>query len=397
MIRNNLNTFRYYKPTTVLYGNGQFAMLGSETKKYGQTALLVRDNGPLEKMGIFAAAKKNMEDAGLRVVELDGITANPRLTRIDDGIVLARQEKADVVIAVGGGSTIDTAKAIALGVPYEGDVWDFFSGKAKAVKALPVGVVTTIAGTGSETDDTSVVSCDRPGYPKGKWDSFSALSYPKFAIMDPELHVSVPKRLTAAGMADAISHASEAYFFDRTYTPFIDQYVEGLVKSIIDCEPVLDDPSNLDLRGMLCWTTSLAIDGLGNCGRHFNEMGWPAHLIHAGIAAVTDARHGDGLAILLPACCAQLNKTDPSKNKRFGQAVFGIKQTDGITDTMVGEEMVRRMRDLYQKWGLPITLKEIGVRRDQFAEIIENILSHPGRNPAVTKEYVEEILESCYE
>ena len=395
-MKNNLNAFRYYKPTTVLYGCGTFAQLGEETKKYGKKAMLIKDNGPLEKLGVFQKALNYLEDAGISTVVLDGITANPRLTKIDEGIALGREELVDIVIAVGGGSIIDTAKAIALGIPYDGDVWDFFSGKAKAIEALPVGVVTTIAGTGSETDDTSVVSCDREGYPKGKWDSFSSLSYPKFAIMDPELHVSVPSRLTAAGMADAISHASEAYFFDASETPFIDQYVEGLVKTIIDCEPVLKEPDNLDLRGILCWTTSLAIDGLGNCGRHFSQMGWPAHLIHAGISAVTDARHGDGLAVLLPACCALINEENAIKTSRFGRKVFGIDPHGRRSDYEVGKEMVAKMREIFVHWGLPVTLTELGVNREQLPEIIDNIMQHPGRPAAVTREYVVKVLESCF-
>ncbi len=126
-------------------------------------------------------------------------------------------------------------------------------------------------------------------------------------------------------------------------------------------------------------------------------MGWPAHLIHAGIAAITDARHGDGLAVLLPACCALLNETDATKTSRFGREVFGIEQPDGVSDREVGQEMVRRMRALYASWGLPVTLKELGVRREQLPEIIENIMAHPGRAAAVTRAYVEAVLESCFE
>ena len=387
--------FRYCKPTCVIYGNGEFASLGKEAAKWGSRALLVKDAGPLEQLGVYDKARRYLQQSGLRVFELGGITSNPRLSKIDEGIALAKKENIDIIIAVGGGSCIDTAKTIALGAADELDVWDFFCGRRTPTASLPVGVVTTIAGTGSETDDTAVVSYDREE-PHAKWDCFSFLNYPKFAILDPQLHVTVPRGLTAAGMADAISHAAEAYFFDDTVEPFLDQYVEGLVRTIISCDRVLEEPDNLELRGMLCWCTSLAIDGLGNVGRKLHPVtSWPGHLVLAGVTAVNDTHHGKGMAVMLPACCELVNETNPVKTARFAREVFGLKEADGMTERALGKAGVDRLRQMYRSWGLPVTLPELGVQKSQVPQIVEAVMRHPGRGK-VTQEYVEQLLDKCF-
>lgn len=385
-----MNYFTYYKPTKVIYGPGEFSNLGKHAAMYGTRALLLQDVGPLEELGIYAKAQKSLEDAGLSVVVMKGITANPKLTKIDEGIELARKEKIDIIIAVGGGSTIDTAKAIGLGVPYEGDVWDFFCYKAVPKASIPIGVVSTIAGTGSETDNTAVVTNDR-SEKHHKWESYCDLSLPKFAIMDPELHITVPARLTAPGMADSITHACEAYMFDWTPAPFQDQYVEGLVKTIISCEDVLQQPDNVELRGLLCWTSSLAIDGYGNLGRNRNPLcNWPAHFVQAGIGAVNDSRHGDGLAVLLPAVMEYANKVNPCKTKRFAINVFGVDPT-GKTDAEVGAEGIRSLRALFTKWGLPHCLTDLGITKDKYDAVVDNLLQHPHLGK-MDEAFIREIL-----
>ncbi len=385
-----MNSFTYYKPTRIIHGNGEFNKLGQMAALYGKRALLLEDVGPLEELGVYARAIQYLEEAGLSVVYLKGITANPKLTKIDEGIKFAREEKVDIIIAVGGGSAIDTAKSIALGVPYDGDVWDFFTYKAVPQSALPVGVVSTIAGTGSETDNTSVVTNDRTIDPE-KWECYCDLAIPRFAIMDPELHATVPPRLTAPGMADSITHAAEAYFFDWTPAPFQDQYVEGLVKTIISCEGVLEDPGNLELRGLLCWTSSLAIDRYGNVGRYRNPLtNWPAHFVQSAIGAMQDSRHGDGLAVLLPAVMMYANRVNPCKTKRFAINVFGVDPT-GKTDQEIGMEGIKLLQDKFMAWGLPITLQQLGVSKDLYPAIKEKLLRHPHCGK-LNNEFFDEVL-----
>ena len=390
-----MEKFCYCKPTKVIYGAGEFSKLGAEAAAWGRKALLVKDAGPLEELGIYRRARRYLEAEGITVLELEGITSTPRLTKIDEGIALAKDAHIELVIAVGGGSCIDTAKAIALGAADSGDVWDFFCGRRTPKAALPVGVATTIAGTGSETDDTAVVSYDR-SEPHAKWDCFSFLNYPKFAILDPELHVTVPRSLTAAGMADAISHAAEAYFFDFSDEPFQDQYVEGLVRTIISCQDVLNRPDDLELRGRLCWCASLAIDGLGNLGRRAHPVSsWPGHLVLAGITAVSDTHHGKGMAVMLPACCETANEENPVKTARFAREVFGIQQAPGMTDRELGQLGIDRLRSLYKSWGLPTTLPELGVQRAQLPQILEAVRQHPGKGN-MTAAQAENLLSKCF-
>lgn len=392
-----MEPFEYCKPTRVLFGPGTYAELGSQAAALGKTALLVQDGGPLEGLGVFKRAAGGLEAAGVRVFQLPGVQPNAHLTKIDEGIAICKREGVEVVLGVGGGSTIDSAKAIALGAVYPGDVWDFFSGKAKPAGALPIGAVSTIAGTGSETDGSAIVSNDRPGRQGGKWNVFSPHAYPAFAILDPALHVSVPRRLTAAGMADAIAHACEAYMYDFSVQPFLDEYVELLARCVIGCEAVLERPEDVELRGRLCWLSSLCIDGLGGVGRRVNPMArWPAHAIQAGLGAVTNTRHGDGLAVLLPACFLQVNEEDPIKTKRFATQVLHVAEEPGASDRQTGRRGVLALRALYEKWGLPTTLKGLGVRYDQLPAVADSVMAYPGRG-MIRREYVQSILESCYE
>ncbi len=388
--------FSYCKPTRIVFGPGRLDELGKETARIGKTALLVQDGGPLEELGILKRATQSLISEGVRCVALSGVLPNPRLTKIDEGIAICKRMPIDIVIGIGGGSAIDSAKAIALGAMYDGDVWDFYSGKAVPQKALPIGAVSTIAGTGAETDGSSIVSNDRPGGGHTKWNVFSPHAYPAFAIMDPGLHVSVPKSLTAAGMADAIAHACEAYMFDFSVQPFMDEYVELLVRCIIECEPLLQRLDDISLRGQVCWYSSQAIDGLGGVGRQINPMArWPAHAIQAGVGTVTNTRHGDGLAVLLPACFLALNEENSVKTSRFAQKAMKITVETGMTDQQIGLAGILALKKLFQKWGLPTSLRELGVTQAQLGPIADAVMEYPGRG-LIRREYVEKILNSCY-
>ncbi|MDR0841386.1 MAG: iron-containing alcohol dehydrogenase [Christensenellaceae bacterium] len=392
-----MEPFQYCKPTKILFGPGKYDELGEQVAPLGRTALLVQDAGPLEKLGVFQRAVNSLEAAGVRAIQLPGVLPNAHLSKIDEGIAICKREKVEVVVGIGGGSTIDSAKAIALGAVYDGDVWDFYSGAAKPAGALKIGAVTTISGTGSETDGSTIVSNDRSGNDPAKWNVFSPHAYPAFAIMDPELHVSVPRHLTAAGMADAIAHACEAYMYDFAVQPFMDEYVELLVRCMIGCSGVLDHLEDVELRGRVCWLSSQSIDGLGGIGRRINPFArWPAHAIQTGVGAVTNTRHGDGLAVLLPACFLQVNEENPIKTKRFALQVFGIEQRPGMSDKDVGREGILALRAMYERWGLATTLKGLGVKKEQLPEIVDNVMAYPGRG-LIKREYVQQVLESCFE
>ncbi|MDR0841390.1 MAG: iron-containing alcohol dehydrogenase [Christensenellaceae bacterium] len=387
--------FTYQKPTKIIYGPGQVAEIGNISAGYGKTALFIKGSRSMERNGVIGASIEALKAAGLRVHTIEGWEPNPKLTAVDAAIALARKEDVDLILAFGGGSAIDLAKAISIGVPYHGDVWGFFSGTCAPKAALPVGVVTTIAGAGSEAGAACVITCDRPGFARAKWNVFSPLLAPKFAILDAQLHVSVPPRLTAAGMIDMFAHACEAYFLDTSEPALQDGTVELIARTIIACEPVLKHPEDLALRGMLAWMSALSIDTLGNAGRSI-KMGarWPGHTIQAGIGAITDTRHGDGLAVLLPACCLELNKRNPARTKKFAQNVFGIVPQAGMSDQDIGEAGCIAMRDTFRRWGLPTTFAEMGIDPNTLEVVVKNLKQYP--NPGtITEEYVRRIFSLC--
>ena len=390
-----MQPFTYQKATKIIYGSDCAQSLGEAAAAWGKNALLIQGSRSMKKKGEMDRAIRSLEQAGLRVATLDGWEANPKLTAVDHGIEYSRSQKIDIIIAFGGGSAIDLAKAISIGIPYSGDVWDFFSGKAQPKEAVPVGVVTTIAGAGSEAGCACVITHDRPGLARAKWNVFSPLVAPKFAILDPKLHASVPKGLTAAGMVDMFAHACEAYFLDTDTPALQDGLVELIARTIISCEPVLEQPDNLELRGMLAWMSVLAIDTLGNVGRAI-KIGsrWPGHTIQAGVGAVTDTRHGDGLAVLLPACCLYENERDSSRTSSFAKNVFGIKPTPGMSEKELGRQGCLAMRETFRRWGLPVTFQEMGIGADVLEQIVDNLKAYP--NPGtITEGYVRGIFALC--
>ena len=230
-----MKPFDFYNPTRIIFGNGTFARLGAETAKYGKKALLVKAAGPLEKMGVYSRAAKLLADAGVQVVALEGVSANPKLSSVREGIKLCQQNRLEAVVAVGGGSAIDCAKAIAVGAVDEGDVWDFFTGKRAAGKALPIGAVSTLAATGAEMSMHCVITNEAE---KKKYATHFEVNYPRFSIIDPELHKSVPRFLTACGLCDTITHAGENYFIGDRNTPMTDRIAEGVILTVLENDRV---------------------------------------------------------------------------------------------------------------------------------------------------------------
>lgn len=390
-----MNNFTFYNPTRVIFGVGEFAKLGVEASKYGKKALLVKTAGPLEKLGVYDRAVEYLKSAGMEVFNLEGVTANPKLTKIEEGVKICKENGVDIVIAVGGGSGIDTAKAVAYGALDEGDIWDFFTLKRTAKASLPIGAVSTIAATGSEMNVNCVVTNDRSADKANwsKWSTHFEHSFPKFAIIDPELHKTLPKYQTAAGMTDIISHVMEGYFDGCPDTPLPDRLGEGMIMTVLENEGVLNDPENLTYRGNLCWSATLALNGLHDSGR--GGKAYDAHTIEHEIGAKTDCAHGAGLAVVHPAWLYHLNKKDPSKFVQFAQRVFGIEKGNK-SDFEVGKEGIDALRSRFKSWGMPITLKELGVTRDMIPKLAEDMTNNPEGKLLIKSELIE-VLESCFD
>ena len=389
--------FSYCFPTNVLFGAGEFEKIGEFVAKQGKSALLVEQPGPLDKMGVFQRGIDSMEKAEVSVTVLGGIASNPRLSKIEEGIALVRENKIEVVVAIGGGSTIDSAKAIALGAAdsENGDVWDFFSGKRPVQKTMPVVAVSTISATGAETSCHCVVTNDRPADHTEwkKWAVHDMTVCPKTAIIDPSLLVSVPAKLTAAGMADTISHIIEGYFDGVGDNPISDAIGEGIVKTVLESEAVLTHPDDIALRSQLAWASTLAMGGIQDCGR--SNAGWPAHWIQHAVGALTDSAHGEGLAVINPAWLDFVNAENPEKFVQFTSRVFALARSEEMTDVEYGQLGLDELRKRFRAWGLPTTLRELGVKREMFPILIRNIMNN-NESFCFTEEHIARVLDSCY-
>lgn len=390
-----MKNFTYFNPTRVHFGIGEFDNLGMYASKLGKKALLVKMEGPLEKLGVYAKAKELMEAAGMDVYELEGVTANPKLTKIDEGVQICKQEGIEVIIPVGGGSCIDSAKAIAYGALDDGDIWDFFALKRAAKASLPIGAVSTIAATGSEMNVNCVVTNDRDPDMNNwrKWSTHFEHSFPKFAIIDPALQKTLPTYVTACGMADIISHILEPYFDEEKNTPIQDALGEGIVKTVIDSEEILTNPDNLALRANLSWAATLAINGWADVGRA--GKAWDAHTIEHDVGALTDCAHGAGLAVVQPAWLKHLNKNDSSKFVQFARNVFGLEQ-GSQSDVEFGNRGIDMLKQKFNQWGMPVTLTDLKVKKEQLPMIAKKITQNPEGQELVWEEVLE-VLESCYE
>lgn len=390
-----MKSFSYFNPTRVHFGIGEFNKLGMYAAKLGRKALLVKTGGSLEKLGVHAKAKKLLEEAGITVYELSGVTANPKLTKIEEGVKICKEVGIDVVIPVGGGSCIDSAKAIAYGALDDGDIWDFFELKRVAAASLPIGAVSTVAATGSEMNVNCVVTNDRDKDPVNwrKWSTHFEHSFPKFAIIDPELQKTLPRYVTACGMVDIISHVMEPYFDDEPNTPIQDAIGEGIIRTVISSEGVLDDIENLEHRANLSWAATIAINGWADVGRAGKP--WDAHTIEHDIGAITDCAHGAGLAVAHPAWLKHLNRKDPAKFVKFAKAVFGLEQ-DGMSDVEFGELGIKKLKDCFNKWGMPVTLKDLKLEESILPLIAKKITQNP-EGTALDEAEVLTVLADCYD
>ncbi|MCL1895264.1 MAG: iron-containing alcohol dehydrogenase [Clostridiales bacterium] len=389
-----MGPFELYLPTKLIFGAGGFSRLGTEAKAFGKTVLLVKTEGPLEGLGVYAKAAAFLEEAGLRVVTLEGVEENPKLRFVYEGERICREENVDLIVAVGGGSAIDCAKAIAAAAANEGDIWDYFEAKKTISSSLPVGAVSTIAATGAELSVHCVITNEGQ---ERKLAIHNTLNLPRFAIIDPQLQATLPRRATACGMTDIISHVSESYFENEGQL-LSDRFAEGIVQTVFDCEKVLDDPGNLDLRGELAWASIWAICGITDAGRSSYVYG--AHEIAHGVAAVHDTVHGATLAVLHPAWLHHMlaSGLHPDKYAQFAVRVMGM--TGGAPGEKgieaPGEKGIEALKEKYISWGMPRSLKELGVSEDRLKDIADSTVSNP-ISPLNDSREVLEVLESCFD
>lgn len=351
--------------TDTIYGKGSVARVAELIKKQGGTRVLLHHVSEAFIQPLVKEIEGYLDAAGIYHVDMGGVVPNPRLTTVYEGIELCRREKIDFILAIGGGSSIDSSKAMAIGTPYDGDVWDFFLMKDAPKTAIPVGVVSTFAATGSECTTGTVITKEDEQLKRGVEADFLR---PRFAILDPVLTFTAPKFQTASGTADIISHICENYFSADPDNDFSDHFCEAGLKTAIHFGPVvMKDPTDYEARGALMFLSGYAINGYMKFGRHGD---WNCHALEHEMSGEWDIPHGAGLAIITPRWMRYIYKDHMDLFLRFATAVFGIPYdaNDPERTALAGIEALEDV--FYNKLGLPSTLRALGVPEEKMTDEI---------------------------
>lgn len=357
-----MDNFTFCTPTRYLFGRGVENEVGRLCKNAEwKNVMIVYGGGSAVKSGLLDRVTASLDAEGISHISLGGVKPNPTDDMVYEGIDRCRRSGADALLAVGGGSVIDTAKAIACGVPYDGDFWDFFVGKAVVGPALPLGVVLTIPAAGSEGSGNSVITNESTGQKLGIRTDFALR--PKFAVMNPELTETLPWAQTSAGVADMMAHIMERYFTTTTDVDVTDRLSEGLLMAIIDmARRVKADPKDYNARANLMWSGTLAHNGLCGCGR---KEDWASHGLEHVLSALYDVTHGAGLAVVFPAWMTYMADRRPEKIAQLGRRVFGLDSLQ-MTDSEAAHKTVDALRAFFKEMELPLTLKELGITDPDF-------------------------------
>ncbi len=358
--------FNYYTPTEVVFGKESEEKVAKMVKKYGGKKVLVHYGGKsAQKSGLLDKVCNLLKAEGVNFVTLGGVVPNPRLSKVHEGIDLCRKEGVDFILAVGGGSVIDSGKAIAYGIGYDGDVWDFYTGKAQATSFVPLGAVLTIPAAGSEMSDSSVITNEDGDVKRGYNND---ICRPKFAIMNPERSYTLPPYQTAAGVTDIMMHTMERYFSHDVDMTLSDNMAEGLLRTAKECVfAVLKNPEDYRNRAQIMWAGSLAHNGLTGCGRVGD---WATHQIGHELSALFDATHGAALAAIWPSWARYVMKEDVSRFVRFAVNVMDVPNdySDPEGTAIKGVEAMERF---YHAIGMPINIPELIGRKVTEDEIKE--------------------------
>ena len=387
-----MNSFIYDIPVRVYFGENQLGNLGTELSKYGKRVLLTYGGGSIKRSGLYDSIVTEIEKAGLEFFELSGIDPNPRIDSVRQGAQICKDKQIDVLLAVGGGSTIDATKWMAAGACVDFDPWDFFSKWAPVEKALPIVTVLTLAATGSEMDCGGVISNPET---RDKIGRMETPLLPKASFLDPTVTYSVSKYQTACGSADMLNHIMEVYFNMDQDLYMLDCVMEGLMKTIIKYAPIaMEQPDNYEARANLMWTSSWAINGFINGGK---QQAWSCHPMEHELSAIYDITHGLGLAILTPRWLQYcLDETTVSKYVQYGVNVFGIDRS--LPDMDIAKKSIELTEDfLFNTLGLDDTFTKVGIKREDFPIMAKKACMDgvlPGFKP-LKQEDIEKIFEMC--
>ncbi len=368
-----MNNFVFYSPTEFVFGKATEMQVGALARKHGaRKVMIVYGGGSVVRSGLLDRVKQSLQEAGIEYCLMGGVQPNPVDTKVYEGIEFCRREQADMLLPVGGGSVIDTAKAIAAGVLYEGDFWDFYIGKAKVTKALKVAVVLTIPAAGSEGSGNTVIT---------KLDGLQKLSLrvpevlrPVFSIMNPELTYTLPPFQTACGVADMMAHIMERYFTNTQEVEIGDRLCEGTLMAIINEAPkVMRNPEDYGARANLMWAGMIAHNG--TCGVGCEED-WASHFLEHEISAIYGVTHGAGLSVIFPAWMTWMVEHNVGKIAQYAVRVWGVPESED--KKAVALEGIGKLKAFFSSLGLPVTFKELGVENPDIDRLADSLHRNKG-------------------
>lgn len=363
-----MENFRFYSPTYFCFGENTEEKVGGLVKRFGGTKVLIHyGGGSIKRNGVFDRVTASLNDAGIPFVELGGVKPNPRSGLVYEGIELCRRENVDFVLAVGGGSAIDSAKAIAAGVLYEGDFWDYYA-KGKAIReALPIGTVLTIAAAGSEGSGDSVITHEKE---MQKWGASGDGLRPKFSVLNPRNTCTLPAYQTACGITDIMAHVCERYFTNTKDVEITDRLCEGILKTMITEAPkVIADPNDYQARANIMWAGMVAHNNICGVGR---EQDWSSHNIEHELSSLYDVAHGAGLAVVMPAWMTYVMKHDIDRFTQFAVRVWDCDMNFAVPEVTAAQG-ISCFRSFLSSIGMPGTFAEIGAKAEDIPKLVEHL------------------------
>ena len=375
--------FTFHNPVKIQFGKGKERNIGLYMREFdAKRTLLIYGSDRIKKDGLFDKVTASLKENGIEFIELGGVISNPVLSKVYEGIELARKFNADSVLSVGGGSCLDSAKAIAAGALYEGDVWDFFTGKDPS-RALKIFDVITLAATGSEMNSGAVVTNEAT---KQKFSIHGDVLYPLVSVVNPQLQKSVSREYLAYSAADVIAHIIEGYFTASVQPSIINLYIEANIKTVIKTtEILLADADNYDARAEFAWAATMALNGLTYVGTH--GYSYPNHMLEHAMSAVVNCAHGAGLAVIMPAWMKWYKNRNLGAFERFAREIFGVNSAD---------EGIAAFKAWLSKIGTPVSLKAVGIEGETLEEVVNLAYDYAvnwRKDKLYTKENIKEIFE----
>ena len=386
-----MQNFVFENPTRVIFGKGSIARIGQELKRFGSKALMVYGSGSIKKNGVYDQVVASLKEAQVPWVEFAGVRSNPFLSKVLEGIEVAKKEQVDMILAVGGGSVIDTAKTIACGVKADHDIWDFFTYKKPVRGALPILTILTISASASEMNAAAVITKEETCQ---KFSIRTPFIQPKVSIMDPCVLSTLSDAYTAYSAADAVTHMLEGYFNNTEPAGVLqDRLVESLMRTLMEATEIcLKDPADYSARANFMWSATLGFNGLTTAG--MGIVGYPAHMIEHSLSAMYDVPHGAGLSIVLPAWMTWASRKNPAKFARLAREVFGVKIKD---DAKAAARGISKLKSWFVSIKTPVKLREVNIPGKDIGKIAENavMLAETWKLSGYTKEVIADILKLC--